>query len=587
MIPVSLQDDGAGNLRWQGSFAVDETEGFRMLLLSGGAAWKVRLTEPGSTRSFDLDELQPEIVASSVGEYSGDLVSFGTAMKAGRWQISVAAAAGEAANGFLVVGSDSPYLLESTLTTRQLRVGETLSFTTRSARALENLTARLAAGKSADLAILDAATLEVTTPSGRVLDLALTDDGNGLLRASFVADEAGDYTARLTAHGTTPEGLPFLRSTQHSFPVLTGSLRLTSAALVPEASGRWGLRLGLDPDSITPEKVYAYGQLWGHGADGEAKAVAWLGGIAYVEDGALSLGLDTRWIQKAQAQGPYELRQIRLQDVDTLVPWLEQASLEVASPRLEILTNSLYQGEVDAAMRVGPRPAALDRLVGQAGTGSRLLLVHGYCSGDVWGPVAGQFSSASRFQDLNANRSHDTFAQLIWSFGNSWNSYGIVAHSQGGAASLHLYTYYWSGLDNATGSRLIQSVGTPYQGTALAGNLAVLGQIFGAGCGTNYDLTYSGASAWLANIPTWARQKVYFHTTSFTDRWWAYDYCSLATDLFLSDPEDGVVEKWSGQLSSGNNLGHKTGWCHTDGMRDPGQVRDSSRNANMNANAAR
>ena len=38
---------------------------------------------------------------------------------------------------------------------------------------------------------------------------------------------------------------------------------------------------------------------------------------------------------------------------------------------------------------------------------------------------------------------------------------------QGGAASLHLYTYYWSGFDYATGNRLIQSVGTPYQGTAL------------------------------------------------------------------------------------------------------------------------
>ncbi|MCB1034776.1 MAG: conditioned medium factor, partial [Acidobacteria bacterium] len=163
----------------------------------------------------------------------------------------------------------------------------------------------------------------------------------------------------------------------------------------------------------------------------------------------------------------------------------------------------------------------------------------------------------------------------------------IVAHSQGGAASLHLYTYYWSGLDNASGPRLIQSVGTPYQGTSLAGNLAILGQIFGAGCGTNYDLTYDGASAWLSNIPTWARNQVWYHTTSFTDRWWAYDYCNLATDLFLSDPEDGVVEKSKGQLSSGHNLGHKTGWCHTDGMRDPSQVRDSSRNSNMNANAAR
>ena len=151
--------------------------------------------------------------------------------------------------------------------------------------------------------------------------------------------------------------------------------------------------------------------------------------------------------------------------------------------------------------------------------GGKLMLVHGYCSGDAWGSAAsaGQFTNYVKFLDLNQNRSHDQFAQRIRNFGSTLPSFGIVAHSQGGAASLHLYTYYWSGLDSATGgTRLIQSVGTPYQGTALAGNLAAIGSVFGAGCGTNNDLTYSGAAAWLANIPTWARGKVYYHTTSFT-----------------------------------------------------------------------
>ena len=177
---------------------------------------------------------------------------------------------------------------------------------------------------------------------------------------------------------------------------------------------------------------------------------------------------------------------------------------------------------------------------------------------------------------------------LIRNFGAALPSFGIVAHSQGGAASLHLYTYYWSGLDYATGgTRLIQSVGTPYQGTALAGNLALLGQIFGAGCGSNSNMTYSGAATWLSDIPSWARAKVFYHTTSFTDVWYRYDYCQLATDPFLSDPDDGVVERTYAQLTGANNLGHKTGWCHTSGMRDPSQTTDSSRNTNMNANAAR
>ncbi|HOP23097.1 MAG TPA: conditioned medium factor, partial [Gammaproteobacteria bacterium] len=179
------------------------------------------------------------------------------------------------------------------------------------------------------------------------------------------------------------------------------------------------------------------------------------------------------------------------------------------------------------------------------------------------------------------------FAQRIRDFGAQFSSFGIVAHSQGGAASLHLYTYYWSGLDYSTGSRMIQSVGTPYQGTPLAGNLAALGDVFGVGCGTNSNLTTSGASSWLSGIPTWARNEVHYYTTSFETKWWRYDYCSMGTDVFLSDPEDGVIEKSRGQLSGGNNKGHKTGWCHSSDMRDPAQTADSSRNSTMSSYAKR
>ena len=91
-------------------------------------------------------------------------------------------------------------------------------------------------------------------------------------------------------------------------------------------------------------------------------------------------------------------------------------------------------------------------------------------------------------------------------------------------------------------------------------NVAVLGSVFGIGCGTNTNLTYSGASSWLAGIPTTRRAKVNYYTTSFTDRSWVYDYCNMATDVLLSDPEDGTTEKAKGQLSGAINQGHKSGW---------------------------
>ncbi len=190
------------------------------------------------------------------------------------------------------------------------------------------------------------------------------------------------------------------------------------------------------------------------------------------------------------------------------------------------------------------------------------------------------------FSDPNANRTHDQFAQLIRGQGGGLKSFGVVAHSQGGAASLQLYSYYWSGLDYSTGSRLIQSVGTPYRGTPLAGDLAILGAIFGSGCGTNFDMTYDGAALWLSGIPSWARAEVYYYTTSFLGDF-GFDYCSLLTDFFLTDPDDGVVERDYGQLPGGNNMGHTEGWCHTTGMRDPAQYNDHARNAVMNANGNR
>ena len=130
----------------------------------------------------------------------------------------------------------------------------------------------------------------------------------------------------------------------------------------------------------------------------------------------------------------------------------------------------------------------------------------------------------------------------------------------------------------------MQSIGSPYNGSPL-GNLAALGTVFGQGCGYVNDLTTDGASAWLNNIPTWARNKMSFYTTSFTDYSLSYDYCHLASDVLLGDPDDGAVEKEKGQLSGATNMGHKQGWCHSTGMRDPSQTTDFIRNLEMNSNA--
>jgi len=612
MLPVTFEADAEGTLRWQGSFPVAHPEGLRLLLLHNDTSWDVTLTRPQSGKaaghSVRLEELRPDVLETTVGAYSGDLVTFDAAMEVGRWGISITVPndSPSPAQGFVVVGDDRPYLLDAGITTSRLVLGQAIGLTAVATRSQREGSSDLttlwdpASTEEGAPALLWAHAI-VQTPTGREITLRLADDGrhgdgdagDGIFGGSFIADEIGTFTTRVVAEGaTTADDVPFLRSTQHVFPVFSNDLELTAAAASLEPNNQEvAIDLSLASASGLADKVYAYAQVWGRSPEGKAEAVAWIGGIRYVDEGSISLRLDTRWIQRAAARGPFELREVRIQDVETFVPLLEVPTLSLRAEGLSGLSggisSAVQSSTIDEEMRMGPRPRGLEASARGLASGSRLLLVHGYCSSNVWGPVASQFSNASVFLDLNKNRSHDAFAQRIWSFGSSYSSYGIVAHSQGGAASLHLYTYYWSGLDNASGSRLIQSVGTPYQGTPLAGNIALLGQIFGVGCGSNYDLTSSGASAWLAQVPSWARQKVHYFTTSFTDKWWRYDYCNLASDLFLGDPEDGVVERSKGQLPGGNNRGHKTGWCHSSGMRDPGQVTDSSRNASMNANAAR
>jgi hypothetical protein len=591
MLPVAL----TGN-SWSGEIAIEEGDRFHMMVLAPeGETWEISLRAPGSARATSVNELFTDLRQTSYG--MGDATIPATvysfdSMTAGTWQVNVTGddnreEGSKAANGFLVFSSEGSYRLYSYITTRSLLVGSRIGVT---AYGFDQALYDPEAKPEADRYAMGTAEAIVKTPSGQTLTLPMYDDGlhedvsagDGIYGAAFVPVEEGQYLTQVVANGVTPKGSPFLRTAEHTFQVLIPEIQLEGTATTAvQSDRRMGIDLTVDSFEGARDRYRAIAEVWGSDDEGNAIPVAWIGGMVRVKDGILPLSLDGRWISMAGATGPFELRNVRVEDPDYFVPVTTAERIELPVERLpEASFRAVTQ--IDDEMLMGPKPAPpINR------AGSRLLLVHGYCSGDVWGPVKGQFASSSVFYDLNKNRSHDYFAQLIWSFGNSYSSYGIVAHSQGGAASLHLYTYYYSGLDYASGSRLIQSVGTPYQGTSLAGNLAALGEIFGIGCGTNTDLTYNGASSWLSGIPSWARGEVNFYTTSFTDVWWAYDYCHLGSDLLLSDPDDGTTEKSKGYLSSGINRGHKTGWCHTSGMRDPAQYTDSSRNSTMSANAAR
>lgn len=573
MIPVNFD----GTASWTGTLLLDAPSAEIIWFAPEGATWQLSLQTP-SGRFVEATARDTQL-GTDANTFAGRSVSLEN-VQTGRWQISVATQGNDDA-GYLLVGSkESAYQLYSHLTTHELVTGNPIGFATYAYAA----DGAYDGVPQAIAGVIDSAELHVTAADGRTRTFPMADDGrhndgaaaDGVFGAIIVDAKPGEYIAQVVARGHSADGAAFVRTSEHVFPVLANTVRLNGAATarVLDAS-----RLQIDLGAEATGEVVVSAEVWGsNGAD--MVPIAWISTIASAEGGALPLTLDARWIALAGAQAPFELRNVRVQDMATYIPVARADAIAFTASTLPQAANKAISAVSDD-MLMGTRPAGPQ----PNASGGKLLLVHGYCSGGVW-PTS-NFSEYSVFQDYDQNRSHDTFATLIRDHGAQFPSFGVVAHSQGGAASLHLYTYYWSGLDYSSGSRLIQSVGTPYQGTSLAGNLALLGQIFGIGCGTNWDLTYDGAALWLSGIPSWARSRVYYSTTSFTDKWWRYDYCHIGSDLLLSDPDDGTTEKWAGQLSGANNMGHKTGWCHTSSMRDPAQTTDYSRNVNMNAYANR
>jgi len=75
-----------------------------------------------------------------------------------------------------------------------------------------------------------------------------------------------------------------------------------------------------------------------------------------------------------------------------------------------------------------------------------------------------------------------SYAEAVLTFVNKIEKFSFVAHAFGGLAAVHLYNYYWTGLDNVTSEKLIQVVNSPFKGNPAAGTLALIGQMYQMDC---------------------------------------------------------------------------------------------------------
>jgi hypothetical protein len=575
MLRVDLDDNGD----WQGALPVDVPGDVRIMAISdagddlqltlnrGVGRAAVRLTPDAGGVFAEPTEVP------GIGRFTGYTLR---ADRAGTWQARVDAPAGTRV-AYLVYATESSLGLRSARVTDRTVVGQPMTF-----RASVHDAEGIAAARR------DAsATMIVTTPDGERRTLQMEQRGGEHI-GTFTPEAPGRYVVQ-----TTAEGADFFRTAQHVVSVVPADIALANTARAAATGNAAILRIDIDAeDHGRASHCRVTAQVWGRDGDGNAVPVCWTGGMAFPdvdgEGGAvLSLDVDARWIALAGAAGPFELRNVEVRCPDTMallsgaeaMPLTMEGLLPRMQPPARVLTD------MQTAPRNDDRAFPVDveiPLTARVAGGHNLLLIHGYCAGGNPWPLSDFTGGLEIFGDPNANRSHDQFALLIKALGDGSKSFGVVAHSQGGCASLHLFTYYFSGLDWAEGPRLIQSLGTPYQGTPLAGDAASLGDIFGSGCGENTDLSVDGAAIWLGGIPGAARARVHYWTTSFSGLW-----CNFFSGLLLSNPEDGVIEVARGQLPGANNMGNTVGQCHTTGMSNPPQYQDSTRNAEMNTNAAR
>jgi len=570
-LPVRFEQQPDGRFQAQFELAVEREGEWSLAVLSPAAAnWRV-LAAPLGGVLRPIDELAT--LARTIQLAGEDLPGWVIDRRelagapAGRWNVRIEALrASDVVDGWLFARASRAVELEAHLSSFELVRGKPVAV--------------LARVRGPELGALESLRV-VVDASGDSRTLELHDDGahddgaahDGLFGAWLPTHFSGAVQARVEARGNTLAALPFLRTAQLAFELSEPLLEL--APVFNEfvaASGERTLVLHAASLSAVPPRVLVAAEVWGATPSGPLP-LCWLAKLQTpVQESAawrLELAFERRWLELAGADALLELRNVRVQDPDT---FNVLATLEYAPLAPPSLSASSSQPHAIYVPPTTPNPSITPELAQRA-----LLLAHGYCSGGSIWPAADFSQPKLEFLDPNANRTHDQFAQLLAAQAASQqlHSFGVVAHSQGGAAALHLRTFYVSPLDLARGARRIQCVATPFQGTPLAsfGFLA---------CGTNSNLTTSGAAAWLANIPSWARAEVFAWTTSNSG-----SACNALVDFFLTNPEDGTVERTRGQLPGGNNVAHVTGWCHTTGMSNPANYTDAARNAEMNTNAAR
>lgn len=284
------------------------------------------------------------------------------------------------------------------------------------------------------------AEMEVFTPDGKEVDVPMHDDGlhadgvagDGIYGASLVATQAGQYMANAVLEGVSPDGTPFIRSTEHIITVVDDPLELSGTATGVGNGNRIDIYLGVN--RVTSNKYHAYAEVWGTNDQNQPIPVCWIASmlnpLTYQGQPAIKLELDLNWAARANAKAPYTLKNVYVQDSNSFVPISQKSSINVdmKSPVNAIVSRILTKGipEITEEMLNGVRPPMP---VSNTTNACNLVLIHGYCAGsNPWQEHApNDFTNACFFLFKDGNLLNDAYAMKVADYTKNLASFGGVS----------------------------------------------------------------------------------------------------------------------------------------------------------------
>lgn len=462
------------------------------------------------------------------------------------------------------------------------------------------------------------AVIKVSDPSGRNYYVQMNDKGlypdeysnDNIWTGQVIPNEPGIYIFSPLIVGTYGQGLLYHRNTAHLIHVSSNLIILQKKIHVFNLNKDIiGIDIYFDIVSLVHDTFRVNAEVYSYDRNGNLIPIVWLGGIYKIKrlnscEGKVTLELHKNWTKRVNVCDGIILNGTYIADINTSFPianysWGQTNFIKFDDSVIDELCSEDENIEITKIMRegsVGELKNPKKRQVQLNVTG--LVMIPGYCASvNPWLASADQFTDAYYFPGTNLNLGNVEYAERVLLFVSDTDltSFGILAHSQGGMVALTIKNYYQTGLDlaekspNFEDTRFIQSVGTPWGGTPLAGFAAQVQEIFGSGCGSNSDLSIDGAVNWLSGITQESILAVFYYTTtsSITD---TSDVCSEVTDIFMSSFNDGITELDHAMLPEyefPRYLGNSIRECHTTDMDYPAQYLNNERNAVMNFSAAR